>query len=292
VQPARHRGHRLALPKSGSACILRGGKEAINSNIVLASVVREAIAEAGVPPDAVQMVENTDRALLGELLKMRDAIDLMVPRGGVELIRYVAENATMPVLTGGIGVCHTYVDRAADIAKAVPVAHNAKTRKFSICNALDTLLVHTGIAGEFLPAIGRSWTEAGVEMHCDERSLRILKAQEIPEIKLTPAAPDDFGREFLALAAAVRTVDSLETPCASTATVPAIRTRSSRGLLRGDALPGRGGQRHGLRKREHAVHRRRPFGLGAGSSIPQKTIAQPSACVDLQVDRLRGSRRG
>ena len=196
--------------KSGNACILRGGKEAINSNIVLAGVVRGAIAEAGVPADAVQMVENTDRALLGELLKMRDAIDLIVPRGGQELIRYVAENATMPVLTGGIGVCHTYVDRAADIAKAVPVVHNAKCRKFSICNALDTLLVHRDVAEEFLPAIGRSWTEAGVEMHCDERSLRILKAQEIPEIKLTPAAPDDFGREFLSLAAAVKTVDSLD----------------------------------------------------------------------------------
>jgi len=196
--------------KSGNACILRGGKEAINSNIVLAGVVREAVAEAGLPADAVQMVENTDRALLGELLKMRDAIDLMVPRGGEELIRYVAENATMPVLTGGIGVCHTYVDRAADIAKAVPVVHNAKCRKFSICNALDTVLVHTEIAEEFLPAIGRSWTEAGVEMRCDERSLRVLKAQEIPEIKLTPAAPDDFGREFLSLVAAVKTVDSLD----------------------------------------------------------------------------------
>jgi len=196
--------------KSGNACILRGGKEAINSNIVLAGVVREAVAEAGVPADAVQMVENTDRALLGELLKMRDAIDLMVPRGGEDLIRYVAENATMPVLTGGIGVCHTYVDRAADIAKAVPVVHNAKCRKFSICNALDTVLVHAEIAEEFLPAIGRSWTEAGVEMRCDERSLRVLKAQEIPEIKLTPAAPDDFGREFLSLVAAVKTVDSLD----------------------------------------------------------------------------------
>ena len=196
--------------KSGNACILRGGKEAIHSNIVLAGVVREAIAGAGVPRDAVQMIEDTDRALLAELLKMRDAIDLLVPRGGAELIRYVRENAAMPVLIGGTGVCHTYVDRAADIDKAVRVAHNAKTRKFSICNALDTLLVHQGIADEFLPAMARSWTERGVEMRCDERALRILKAQEIPEIKLTPAASDDFGQEFLALVAAVRVVDSLD----------------------------------------------------------------------------------
>jgi glutamate-5-semialdehyde dehydrogenase len=142
---------------------------------------------------------------------MRDAIDLLVPRGGAELIRYVRENAAMPVLIGGTGVCHTYVDRAADIDKAVRVAHNAKTRKFSICNALDTLLVHQGIAEEFLPAMGRSWVEGGVEMRCDERALRILKAQEPPlGDKLTPASPDDFGQEFLALVAAVRVVDSLD----------------------------------------------------------------------------------
>ena len=196
--------------KSGNACILRGGKEAIHSNIVLAGVVREAIAGAGVPRDAVQLIENTDRALLGELLKMREAIDLLVPRGGAELIQYVTENASMPVLTGGTGVCHTYVDRAADLDKAVRVAHNAKCRKFSICNALDTLLVHEDIAREFLPAIGRSWAEAGVEMRCDERSLRILKAAEIAELILKPAAEDDFGKEFLSRVAAVGVVDSLD----------------------------------------------------------------------------------
>ena len=196
--------------KSGNACILRGGKEAIHSNIVLAGVVREAIAGAGVPRDAVQLIENTDRALLGELLKMREAIDLLVPRGGAELIRYVTENASMPVLSGGTGVCHTYVDRAADLDKAVRVAHNAKCRKFSICNALDTLLVHEAIAEEFLPAMGRSWAEAGVEMRCDERSLRILKAAEITGLSLKPTAEDDFGKEFLSRVAAVGIVDSLD----------------------------------------------------------------------------------
>ena len=196
--------------KSGNACILRGGKEAIHSNIVLAGVVREAIAGAGVPRDAVQLIENTDRALLGELLKMREAIDLLVPRGGAELIRYVTENASMPVLTGGTGVCHTYVDRAADLDKAVRVAHNAKCRKFSICNALDTLLVHQDVAEGFLPVMGRSWAEAGVEMRCDERSLRILKAAEIAELSLKPAAEDDFGKEFLSRVAAVGIVDSLD----------------------------------------------------------------------------------
>ena len=196
--------------KAGSACILRGGKETINSNKLIIAVLHDAIASAGAPADAVQLIENSDRTLIGELLKMKDVIDLVVPRGGADLIRYVAENATMPVLTGGIGVCHTYVDRAADLDKATRIAHNAKTRKYSICNALDTLLVHQDVAAQFLPLIARSWTEAGVEMHCDSRSLDILRAAEIAGANLVPAADTDFGREFLALAAAVRVIDSLD----------------------------------------------------------------------------------
>ncbi len=196
--------------KSGNACILRGGKEAINSNRTLAAILRQAIAEAGAPQDAVQLIENTDRALVGEMLKMRQYIDLVVPRGGAELIRYVAENAAMPVLTGGIGVCHTYIDRAADPEKAVRIADNAKTRKFSVCNALDTLLVHRDVTETILPKIARVWAERGVEMRCDERALRALRAAEIPEAKIVPVQEDDFGREFLALIAAVKVVDSLD----------------------------------------------------------------------------------
>ncbi len=196
--------------KSGNASILRGGKEAIHSNTALAAVVRDAVTAAGAPDNAVQFIESTDRALVGEMLRMRDVIDLLIPRGGAQLIRYVAENATMPVVTGGVGVCHTYVDAAADIEMAVEVAHNAKTRRPSICNALDTLLVHEGVATPFLPALGRRWAEAGVEMRCDEPSLRILNAAEIPDLALKPTAPDDFGKEFLALVAAVRVVDSLD----------------------------------------------------------------------------------
>ena len=196
--------------KSGNACILRGGKEAIRSNSALASIVREAISTAGGPPNAVQLIENTDRALLGELLRMRDTIDLVVPRGGAELIQYVAANATMPVLTGGIGVCHTYVDRAANSEKAVVIVNNAKTRKYSICNALDTLLVHQDIAEAFLPDIARKWSAAGVEMRCDEDSYRFLEGTGIADLKLEHAAPDDFGHEFLALIASVKVVDSLD----------------------------------------------------------------------------------
>ncbi|RLC55446.1 MAG: glutamate-5-semialdehyde dehydrogenase [Chloroflexi bacterium] len=194
--------------KSGNASILRGGKETINSNKVIASVLREAIAAAGGPGEAVQLIENTDRSLIGELLTMKDTIDLVVPRGGAELIRFVAENATMPVLTGGIGVCHTYVDRAADLGKAVAIALNAKTRKVSICNALDTLIVHAEIAASFLPDMARAFAEKDVEMRCDERALAIL--QEAGAGRAVAAGPEDFDTEFLSLRAAIRVVDTLD----------------------------------------------------------------------------------
>jgi glutamate-5-semialdehyde dehydrogenase len=196
--------------KSGNACILRGGKEAIHSNTALASLIREGIASAGIPQNAVQLIANTDRALLGEMLRMREAIDLVVPRGGAELIRYVADNATMPVLTGGIGVCHTYVDQAANLDKAVRVVNNAKTRKYTVCNALDTVLVHRELAEPFLMDLGRKWASAGVQMRCDDEAFRILDAAEISELKLEHAQPEDFGREFLALTAAVKVVESFD----------------------------------------------------------------------------------
>ncbi|MEX0682811.1 MAG: glutamate-5-semialdehyde dehydrogenase [Dehalococcoidia bacterium] len=194
--------------KAGSASILRGGKETINSNKVIARVLREAIAAAGGPGEAVQLIENTDRALVGELLQMRDVIDLVVPRGGAELIRYVAENATMPVLTGGIGVCHTYVDRAADLEKAVAIALNAKTRKYSICNALDTVIVHDEVAARFLPDMARAFADNGVTMHCDDRALPI--AQAASGATVVPAVDEDWDREWLSLAAGIRVVNSLD----------------------------------------------------------------------------------
>jgi glutamate-5-semialdehyde dehydrogenase len=196
----------LAL-KSGNAVILRGGKEAIRTNIVLASLAREAQTAAGVPEGALQFIEDIDRALVGEMLAMKDTIDLLIPRGGAQLIEYVRDNATMPVVAGGIGVCHTYVHCSADIEKALAIVDNAKRRRVSICNALDTLLIDQAIAGDFLPALGRRWAEAGVDMRCDPRAEAILRGAGLPA---TPAAPDDFGTEFLALVAAVRVVDSLD----------------------------------------------------------------------------------
>jgi glutamate-5-semialdehyde dehydrogenase len=194
--------------KSGNAVILRGGKEAIHSNSALVSVVQKAASRAGMPEGVVQFIDNTDRRLIKQMLKMNDVIDLLVPRGGAKLIEFVRENASMPVVGAGVSVCHTYIDRTADVAKAVAIAFNAKVQRPSVCNALDTLLVHADIARTCLPKVAASWTKAGVEMHCDKRALAILKKHT--NLKLVPAVAGDWGKEFLALVAAVKVVDSLD----------------------------------------------------------------------------------
>jgi len=194
--------------KSGNAVILRGGKEAINSNSALARLVQAAATRAGVPDGAVQFVENTDRALVDQMLQMSDIISLIIPRGGAGLIKFVTENAAMPVVSGGIGVCHTYVDWSADLDKAVAIAFNAKVQRPTVCNALDTLLVHADIAEQYLPMVAAEWAKAGVEMHCDQRALAMLESQ--PSLNIKPATDEDWGKEFLALVAAVKVVDSLD----------------------------------------------------------------------------------
>ena len=194
--------------KSGNACILRGGKETIRSNTALVALLRKALTDAGVTTDAVQFLDNPDRALVDAMLKMNEYIDLLVPRGGASLVKFVAENATMPAVTGGIGVCHTYVDRAADLKMAAEIVHNAKVRRPSICNALDTVLVHSEIAADGLPLIAKELTASGVELHCDNRALSIL-GPDAPDLAM-PANEDDWGKEFLSLTAAVKVVDSLD----------------------------------------------------------------------------------
>ena len=194
--------------KSGNAVILRGGEEAVNSNTVLARIVREAAEAAGVPQGAVQSIDSIDRTLVQHMLKMRDVIDLLIPRGGAGLIRLVKENASMPVVTGGIGVCHTYVDKSADVDMAVAIAFNAKVQRPTVCNALDTLLVHTDIARQYLPLIAKEWAKAGVEMHCDEASRAILKP--VSGLKLVAATDEDWGKEYLSLKAAIKVVKSLD----------------------------------------------------------------------------------
>jgi glutamate-5-semialdehyde dehydrogenase len=203
--------------KSGNAVILRGGKEAINSNKALAKVAQEACNRAGVPQGAIQLIESTERALVNHMLKMKGIIDLMIPRGGADLIKLVSENAAMPIVTGGIGVCHTYVDKSADLNKAVAIAYNAKVQRPTVCNALDCILVHNQIAQAYLPAIAKEWAQAGVEMRCDKRALAILKQchcerSEVtsPSLKLVPATDEDWGKEYLSLKAAIKVVNSLD----------------------------------------------------------------------------------
>jgi glutamate-5-semialdehyde dehydrogenase len=194
--------------KSGNAIILRGGKEAINSNKALARVAQEACDQAGVPQGAIQFIESTERTLVKHMLKMKGTIDLMIPRGGAGLIRLISDNATMPVITGGIGVCHTYVDKSADVEKAAAITYNAKVQRPTVCNALDCILVHNQIAPAYLPAIAKEWAKAGVEMHCDKRAMAILKS--IPSLRLVPATDEDWGKEYLSLKAAIKVVDSLD----------------------------------------------------------------------------------
>jgi len=203
--------------KSGNAVILRGGKEAMNSNRALAKVARGACNQAGVPDGAIQFIESTERNMVNQMLKMKGIIDLMIPRGGAGLIKLVSENAAMPVITGGIGVCHTYVDKSADIGKAVAIVYNAKVQRPTVCNALDCILVHSQIAEACLSAIAREWAEAGVEMHCDKRALAILKQCHCerseatsPSLKLVPATDEDWGKEYLSLKGAIKVVDSLD----------------------------------------------------------------------------------
>jgi len=194
--------------KSGNAIILRGGKEAVNSNTALARLVQDAVAEAGLPSDAVLFIESTDRARVGQMITAKGKIDLIVPRGGQALISRVAEEATVPAITGGVGVCHTYVDSAADPDMAVEIVFNAKVQRPSVCNALDTILVHSRIAPSYLPKAAIRLAEAGVEMRCDARALSVLGPME--GLRIAPATEDDWSTEHLSLTAGVRVVDSLD----------------------------------------------------------------------------------
>jgi glutamate-5-semialdehyde dehydrogenase len=194
--------------KSGNAVILRGGKEAVHSNLALSNLVRQALESAGVTPDAVQFIEDTDRALVGQMIKLNEHIDLIIPRGSETLIHYVRDNASVPAITGGIGVVHTYVDETADAHNATEIVFNAKVQRPSVCNALDTVLIHSASAPAILPQIASKLTAAGVEIRCDERALSQLGPVDGSLIKA--AGPEDFGKEFLDLVVSVKVVDSLD----------------------------------------------------------------------------------
>ena len=192
--------------KSGNATILRGGKEAVHSNQALAEVVSDACRQAGIPGDAVQLVQSQDRALVKDMLTANEYIDMIIPRGGAALHQFAKENATIPVITGGIGICHVYVDEGADLAKVPPIIFNAKVQRPTVCNALDVILIHSAIAGELLPQIAADLERAEVRLRCEPRAYEILKYHPLACL----AGLDDFDTEFLALIAAVKVVDSLD----------------------------------------------------------------------------------
>ena len=194
--------------KSGNACILRGGSEAIDSNKALAVLVEQALVESGLPAHAVQLVQTTDRAVVGELIAMPQFVDVIIPRGGKGLIERISRDAKVPVIKHLDGNCHTYVDDPCDIAMAVTVADNAKTQKYSPCNASESLLVARGVAAEFLPRIGAIYAAKGVEMRCCPEARAILAS--VAGANLQDASEQDWFEEYLAPIISIKVVDGVD----------------------------------------------------------------------------------
>ncbi len=194
--------------KSGNACILRGGSEAIDSNKALAQLVQQALEEAGLPREAVQLVQTTDRAAVGHLIAMPEYVDVIIPRGGKGLIERISREAKVPVIKHLDGNCHTYVDDPCDLELALKVTDNAKTQKYSPCNATESLLVARGVAGAFLPRIGAVFAEKGVEMRVCTESRALLAT--VPGAKLADATEADWGEEYLAPIISVKVVAGLD----------------------------------------------------------------------------------
>lgn len=194
--------------KSGNACILRGGSEAIHSNLALAQLVGDALAEAGLPRDAVQLINTTDRAAVGRLIAMPEFVDVIIPRGGKGLIERISAEAKVPVIKHLDGNCHSYVDAEVDLAQALQVVDNAKTQKYSPCNATESLLVHAAQAASFLPQIGAIFAAKGVEMRGCPRALALLGP--LPGATLAAATEADWSEEYLAPVISIKVVDSLD----------------------------------------------------------------------------------
>ena len=189
--------------KSGNAVLMRGGSEAINSNIALAEVLSQAAISAGIPEGAIQLVKTTEHEVVQEMLKLREYIDLVIPRGGEGLIKTVAENATMPVIKHFKGICHVYVDEIADLEMAVRIVDNAKTQRPSVCNAVETVLVHAKVASKYLPELAKVLTGKGVELRGDSKTRKVL-----PQAK--EATEEDWSTEYLDLILSIKVVETLE----------------------------------------------------------------------------------
>ena len=194
--------------KSGNACILRGGSEALHSNLALWRCVQAALTDAGLPPDAVQLVQTTDRAAVGALITMPEHVDVVIPRGGKGLIERIAREARVPVIKHLDGNCHVYVDAQVDLDLAVTVTDNAKTQKYSPCNAAESLLVHRDVAAQFLPRIGAVFAAKGVQMRCDRAAGALLTP--VPGADVTGASEADWSEEYLAPIISIKVVESLD----------------------------------------------------------------------------------
>lgn len=189
--------------KSGNAVILRGGSEAIHSNRVIAKVLKSACKEAQVPESAIEVISITDREAVLAMLQLEEQIDLIIPRGGESLIRFVAENSKIAVIKHYKGVCHVYIDESADLKMAEDIAFNSKVQRPGVCNSMETLLVHSGIAEEFLTAMDKKYTDAGVEIRGSKEALKFMKHAK-------PATDVDYDTEFLDLILAIKVVDSID----------------------------------------------------------------------------------
>ena len=196
--------------KSGNAAILRGGSEAIESNKALALLVSEALAEAGLPVDAVQLVQTTDREAVGHLIAMPQYVDVIIPRGGKGLIERISRDAKVPVIKHLDGNCHVYVDDSAPLDMALSIVDNAKTQKYSPCNAAEGLLVAASIADIFLPEIAAMFAVKGVEMRCDTEAARILRAESAKDAKIVDAVESDWSEEYLAAVISIKVVAGLD----------------------------------------------------------------------------------
>ena len=192
--------------KSGNSVVLRGSKEAVNTNKALGLVIRSALSNTKVPLDVVQVIETTDRKVVGEMLKLNEYFDLIIPRGGAELVRYVANEATMPAITGGIGVCHTYIDYSVNVEDAIAIIINAKAQAPAKCNALDTLIIHRDSANEVLSKLAPKLERLNVEMRCDPAAYSIASNKSKTARKATS---QDWGTEFLDLILSIKIVENL-----------------------------------------------------------------------------------
>lgn len=189
--------------KSGNVVILKGGSDAISSNMAITDVIRETLVSAGSNPDFIQLIPFTDRSAVAELLSLREYVDVIIPRGSAGLIRMVCDNSKIPVIETGSGNCHIYIDEYADIEKAIPIIINAKTQRIGVCNAAESLVVHEKIKDKFLPVLSDAMKENKVELRADANSISLLPAA-------VPATTDDFGKEYLDYILSVKTVGSVE----------------------------------------------------------------------------------